>query len=176
MLKLSQSLYKIPIISLRTGGQIGSALKPIFNPNNLKIVGWYAQTIYAGGTHVLPSDEIREIVQKGIAVNDYDAITDASELVRMQQVLKIDFQLIGKSVVTESKKRLGKVEDYAADLDSFYVQRLYVAPQLVKAFTRDQLIVSRGQILEITDKKIIVKDIEAAERAFFKAPVQVPEG
>lgn len=176
MLKLSVSLTKIPIISLRSGGVIGLAEKPIINPDNLKIEGWYAQTVYASGTHVLPSSEIREIARQGIAVNDYEAITLPDDLVRMQKVLRTDFQLIGKTVVTESKKQLGKVQDYAADLDSFYIQRLYVSPRLVRAFTNNQLTVSREQILEITDKKIIIKDIEATERAFFTAPVQVPEG
>ncbi len=176
MLKLSVSLYTIPIISLRTGGHIGLAERPIINPNNLKIEGWFANNVFGNGIHILPSSEIREISRIGVAVNDQEAITLPDDLVRMQKVLKIDFQLIGKSVVTESKKHLGKVQDYATDLDSFYIQRLYVSPRFVKAITRDQLIVSREQILEITDKKIIVKDIEATKRAFFTAPVQVPEG
>lgn len=176
MLKLASSLYDIPVFSLRTAGQIGLAQRPILNPSNLKIMGWYATTIYAKGIHILPSSEIREITKLGIAVNDYEAITDPKELVRMQQILDLNFELIGKAVVTKSRKHLGKVQDYASDLDSFFVQRLYVKPRALSAFTKDELIVDRQQIVEITNKKIIIKDIEATERVLFTGPVPVPEG
>jgi sporulation protein YlmC with PRC-barrel domain len=176
MLKLSVNLYNIPIISLRTGAKVGLAERPIINPNNLKIEGWYAQTIYEKGIHVLPSAEIREIARIGIAVNDHEAITHPDELVRMKKVIELNFELQNKLVVTESKKRLGRVEDYASDLESFYIQRLYVRPTMLNTFRKDQITVSRQQIVEITDRKIIIKDIEATERAFLTAPVQVPEG
>ena len=175
MLKLSVSLNKIPIFSLQTGGQVGLADKPIINPDNLKIEGWIVSTVFNDGMHILPISEIREVVPRGIAVNDQHAITPYQDLIRMQKLININYQLIGKSVVTESKKRLGRVQDYSADLDSFYIQRIYVSPSMFKALTRDQFVISRDQILEITDKKIIVKDQEVTQRSFFTAPVQVPE-
>lgn len=61
----------------------------------------------------------------------------------MQQILDLNFELIGKAVVTKSRKHLGKVQDYASDLDSFFVQRLYVKPRALSAFTKDELIVDQ---------------------------------
>jgi|JI10StandDraft_1071094.scaffolds.fasta_scaffold12175_7 sporulation protein YlmC with PRC-barrel domain len=176
MLKLASNLYDLPIVSLRTGARIGTAQKPILNPNNLKIEGWYALSIYEKGVKVLPSAEVREITRLGIAVNDHEAITDPSELIRMKNVLDINFELLGKSVVTQSRKHLGKVEDYASDLESFFVHRLYVKPRAISILTKDQLTVDRQQIVEITNKKIVIKDIEATEKVLFTAPLQVPEG
>ena len=172
MLKLSSSLYNVPIFSLRTGGQIGVAIRPLINPNNLKIEGWYALSSYEQGTLFLPTSEIRELSRIGFAVNDQDAITEASEIVRIVPLFRLNFQLEGKNVVTESKQKLGKVENYSVDLDSFYIQKLYVTPPMLRAFTKQQLPVSRSQIVEVTDKKIVIASIEATERSYFTAPAQ----
>jgi sporulation protein YlmC with PRC-barrel domain len=176
MLKLSIDLFNRPIISLRTGGQIGVAIRPLINPNNLKIEGWFCTTVYEKGTHLLPTVEIREIAKQGIAVNDHESITHLDEFVRLKNIIAIDFQLIGKAVVAEPRKHLGKVDDYATDLDSFYIQRLYVAPQVTRLFTRDKITITRQQIVEITDKKIIVSDPTITVPAFFTAPAPATEG
>lgn len=175
MLKLSVNLYNIPIFSLRTGQIVGCALRPLVNPNNLKIEAWFVESKFEDGQLLLPSIEIREISRQGIAVNDHDAMTHVEELVRLEPLAKFDFQLQGKPVVTESKKRLGKVDDYATDLESFYIQKLYVTQKGIRAFTHNQLSVSRNQIVEITAKKIIIKDVEETVPIYFKTGVAAAE-
>ena len=158
MLQLSSTLYNVPIMSLRTGGPVGNAIAPIINPNNLKIEGWYAQDIYSKEQLILPEREIRDIIPKGFVVNDHDAMTHRSDLVRMEKILRIKFELITKNVVSENGKKLGKVQDFAYDSNSFYVQKLYVMPTLLKSIKGDQIIIGRTQIINITDKKIVVSD------------------
>ena len=63
--------------------------------------------------------------------------------------------MLRKKVYDENRQLLGKVTDYATDLESFYIQRLYVIPTLFKKLTGNQRIISRLQIIEITNKKII---------------------
>ena len=176
MIKLSSALLNIPIISLQTGAQVGVALRPLINPNNLKIEGWFSVSKFTAGTHFLPAGELRDIARQGIAVDEYTSITEFEELPRLEPVLRIDYQVIGKTVVTKSKKKLGKVDDYAADLDSMFIQKFYVSPGALKMFTKDQLTISRSQIIEITDKKIIVRELEATVTSYFKVPAPVFEG
>ena len=175
MLKLSPAILNVPIYSLRTGQQIGVALRPIINPNNLKIEAWFAQSNFEDGLLVLLAQEIREFARQGIAVNDHDAISPADDLVRLLPLIRLNFQVLGKTVVTQSRKKLGKVEDYAVDLESFYINKLYVSPRVISTFTKKSTVVSRSQITEINDKKIVVIDFEVPEKSFFKAPAQVPE-
>ncbi len=175
MLKLSVSLHNVPIYSLRTGHQVGIALRPLLNPKNLKIEAWFAESRFDNGLLLLPSTEIREIGSQGIAINDHDSITPAEELVRLAPLVRLDFQLIGKKVYSERKHKIGKVDDYATDLESYYVQKLYVSPTVFKALTRDQRVISRVQIIEIDAKKIIVKDTEVPSQSFFRAPARAPE-
>lgn len=147
-------------MSLRTGTQVAVAVAPVINPNNLKIEGFYCQDINNKGKHevILINQDIRDIIPQGIVVNDYDVLTDASELVRLHEVLAMRFDVIGKLVTTTRHMRVGKVEDYSVELNSMYIQKLYVSRPLYK-ISGGNLGVDRTQIVEITDKKVIIQDL-----------------
>ena len=152
-------LLNRPIMSLRSGGQVGVTSTPIINPNNLKIEGFFCQDANRKQLVLLHQD-IREVIPQGIVVNDYDALTDPSELVRLKDILELHFELIGKQVTTVSKNKVGKVVDYATETGSMYVKKLYVTQSLLKSFTGGNLGVDRTQIVEITNKTIIIQDLE----------------
>jgi sporulation protein YlmC with PRC-barrel domain len=158
MLRLSNNYTDRSILSLRTGGVIGVATAPIINPNNLKIEGWYAQNHFEKGLYILPAREIRDFIAKGLVVNDHDSLTHPDDMVRLKETIDTQFDLIGKSVITEGKKKLGKVADYAVDESSYYIQKLYVNPTILKGLTSEQFLIDRSQIIEITNKNIVVMD------------------
>jgi uncharacterized protein YrrD len=158
MLQLSASLLNRPVLSLRTSGPIAIATGLVINPTNLKIEGFYCQDRFDRSTKILLTQEIRDILPQGIAVNDYEALSDVEELVRLQDVINMHFELMGKPVVTVNKNRLGKVNDFAADSATLYIQKIYVTQSLLKSFSGGQLSIDRNQIIEITDKKIIIQE------------------
>jgi hypothetical protein len=92
MLQLSTSLQNIPVMSLRTGGQIATALSPIINPNNLKIEGFWCQDDFEGKRLVLLTQDIRDTLPQGFVVNDHDVLSEAEELVRLKDILAMNFQ------------------------------------------------------------------------------------
>lgn len=159
MLKLSESLIGRSVMSLRTGQAVGTTTAAIFNPNNLKIEGFYCTDRFSKKQLVLLYQDIRDIIPQGLVVNDHDVLVEAHELVRLKKVMDIGFELIGKQVVTLGKQRLGKVSDYSVEVETMYVQKLYVSQGLLKGLTKGNLAVDRSQINEITDKKIIVNDL-----------------
>jgi sporulation protein YlmC with PRC-barrel domain len=165
MLRLSNNYINRSILSLRNGGVIGNAVTPVINPNNLKIEGWYSENSYEKGTYVLPTSEVRESINKGLVVDDHEALTHPDDMIRLKDVISLEFELIGKTVVTESKHKIGKISDYAVEDSSYYIQKLYVDPPIVKSLTSDQKIIDRNQIVEITDKKIIVRDLDIKVKA-----------
>ncbi len=171
MLRLSSSYFSRPILSLRTGGKIGLANQPIINPNNLKIEGWFVKNSLQKGEFILPVSEVRDFISKGLVVNDFDALTHPEDMIRLEPTIKIRFQLIGKPVVTEKKRRLGKVADFAVN-EGFYIQKLYINPSFLKGITSEQLIISRNLIVEMTDKKIIVSDAEEKVPSGSALPVE----
>jgi sporulation protein YlmC with PRC-barrel domain len=159
MLQLSTMLVNRPVLSLRTGTEVATALEPIINPGNLKIEGFYCQDSRSKQQLVLVGQDVRDIMSRGFIINDHDQLVQPGELVRLAPVLRLNFSLIGKPVVTASGTKLGKVGDYSVDIESMFVQKLYVTQSIFKNFSGGNLGVDRSQIVEITDKKIVVSDL-----------------
>lgn len=162
MLQLSSKLFNIPIMSLRSGGPVGTAVSPVINPNNLKIEGWYAVDRFSGKKLVLPVSEVRELTRRGLAVNDHDAMTDPTEMVRLKKVIEIDYQLLGKMIITEKHRKVGKITDFAFEPESMYIQNLYARGRGLRSLASDELVIGRGQIVQITDKAIVVRDTDVS--------------
>lgn len=170
MLSLGSSVTDKPVMSLRTGQPVGQTTQPIINPNNLKIEGWYAIDRFSKQRCIVISQEIRDILPQGMLVNDHESLTDPSELVRLQDTLKLQFSLTGKPVYTTGRKRIGKVEDFSFDKVGFFVQKLYVGQSLIKNFSGGSATVDRTQIVEITDRRIVVKEATVPQKTVVVAP------
>lgn len=182
MLLLSKSILNQPVLSIRSGGVVAQATRPIYNPDNLKIVGFYCKDTFSGGELILVSQDIRERNKRGFIVNDYDVLVEPEDLVRLKKVLEIDYQLLGATVVNERKKKLGKVVDFSVDSETLFIKKLYVEQSILKNLSNGQLSIERNQIIEITDAHIIVKDplqltkIRTKAKRTMGAPVRATAG
>lgn len=172
MLKLSNALLNVPVMSLRTGGSVGQATEMIINPNNLKIEGWYVNDRFSGKKLILVSAEIRDISAKGIVINDHEVLAEPGELVRLKPVLEIGFVLIGKQVVSQSGRRYGKVNDFAVETESLIIKKIYASQSIIKNFSGDNASIDRTQIVEITNSQIIIED--PTEKASETAAATMP--
>ena len=159
MLQLSASLLNKSILSLRTGMPIATITAPIFNPNNLKIEGFYCIDRFDKRELILLCQDIRDTLKQGYVVNDHDVLVEPSELIRLKEVLELNFELIGKHVETISKIKVGKVSDYAVETETMYVQKIYASQSILKSFTGGSLSIDRTQINEITPKRIIINEL-----------------
>jgi sporulation protein YlmC with PRC-barrel domain len=159
MLQLSEAILKRQILSLRTSAPIADIVSPIINPDNLKIEGFYCSEYSAKEPKVLLYQDIRDILPQGIVVDDFDALTDPAELIRLKKVLDKDFVLIGKPVETISHDKVGKVSDYAFETSTMYIQKLYVSRSILKNLTSGSLSIDRTQIQDVTPKKVVINDL-----------------
>jgi sporulation protein YlmC with PRC-barrel domain len=159
MLRLSESLLNRPVMSLRTGQQVATAVEPIINPNNLKIEGFYCTDRFNKRELVLLYQDIRDTIPQGFVIDDHDVLTPPDELVRLKDIMEIGFTLVGKPVVTVSKQRVGKVSDYATEMETMYIQKIYVSQNVFKSLAGGNLGIDRNQINEITDRKIIINEL-----------------
>jgi len=162
-------LLRRPVMSLRDGLQAAITQEAICNPNNLKIEGFFCQDSKNHKSVVLVEQDIRDIIPQGIIINDREVLTDPKELVRLKKTIDLHFGLIGKQVETISKSKVGKVNDFATETTTMYIQKLYVSQSLLKNLTGGSLAVDRNQIVEITDKKIIIQDLDAKAPATARA-------
>lgn len=169
MLQLSNAYVDRPVLSLRSGSQIGQTIGVIVNPDNLKIEGWFANSISDRKEYIIPVMEIRDVIHKGLVVNDHESLTDPEDMVRLKKVIDLRFDVLGKSVVSEKGHKIGKVADYAVDTDNYLIHQLFVNPPFLRSLGSNQLIIGRGQIVELNNKQIVISD------ASIKSASKIPE-
>lgn len=168
MLKLHETLTNLPLMSLRTGGRIGTATNMIINPNNLKVLGWYVQDRFSSESLVLLSTDVRDISNKGIIINDHEVLSPPAELVRHKKVLEIGYELIGKKVVSENGEKYGKVNDYSVETNGMFIKKFYAQQSLLKSLAGSSRSIDRNQVVEVTNSKIVISD--PTEKTALKAP------
>jgi sporulation protein YlmC with PRC-barrel domain len=171
MLQLSASLVKKSVLSLRTGAPVANVTGPVINPDNLKIEGFYCQDRFNKQHLILMYQDIREMLPQGFVVNDHDVLAEPADLPRLKHVLELNFELVGKPVVTSAGQKVGKVSDYATETETMSIQKIYVSQSIFKNFTGGSLSIDRSQIQEITPKKIIVNDLLKKAPAAATAPI-----
>ena len=169
MLQLSANLLNKSVLSLRTGSAVAAITGVIINPDNLKVEGFFCQDRFDKKKELilLPQD-IRDVLPKGYVINDHDVLAETGELVRLKKVIDLNFELLGKQVMTVSKQKVGKVSDFATETTTMYVQKIYVAQSVLKTLTGGSLSIDRSQIQEITPRRIIINELMK------KAPVAAP--
>lgn len=158
MLRLSETLIGKPIMSLRTGQPVATTTGALINPNNLKIEGFYCVDRFDRSELLLLYQDIRDVIAQGFVINDHDVLAKPEDLVRLKKLIDLRFNLKGMQVVTVGHHRLGKISDYAVEVETMYIQKLYVTQGFMKGLTGGNLGIDRSQVHEITNTKVIVLD------------------
>lgn len=170
MLKLVASLLNQPILSIRTGGPVATTEALIINPNNLKIEGFYCLDRIDKKRLILLAIDIREFLPGALVIDDHAVLVEPTDLIRLKPILDMQFTLVGKLVITESGKKVGHINDFAADSETLYIQKLYVGQNLFRNFSGGQLVVDRTQIVEISGKVIVIQELENYAKNGVPAP------
>lgn len=170
MLKLYESIPGINVMSLRTGSPVGNIIRPIINPNNLYIEGWFVKEPRNNDQLILLSNDIRDVLPQGFAINDYEVLSQPSELIRLKELMELNFKLINLKVSSEGGKTYGKINDYAFETKNFYIQKLYVGQSLVKNFSGGSLSIDRSQIIEVTNRRVVIEDPSEKSRSRAASP------
>ncbi len=160
MLRLSEFFHGLDIHSLQTGRPVGQLIEPIINPDNLAIPAWHCQRFGEPGLLILHSDDIREVGQPGVIIDNEERMMTTEDLVRLQAILDLKFDLVGKKVVTANGQRVGRVSDYVINEQTWLVQKLHVSQSPWRNVSMGNRIIDRAQIVEVTPKKIIVRNTE----------------
>lgn len=166
MLRFHNDLLKIIVTDISTGRQIATVSSLVINPHDLSVAAFKCFVRSSGQEAYLTAQDIRDFKFNLITVQNESALSPLEELMRIQEFVDINYEIIGKKVQTESGVRLGVVNDYVIDDKSLLVSKLYVRPPLSKMIQSSDKIIGREQIIEISDRKIIVKDstIKAARK------------
>lgn len=161
MLVAGSRLENVPILSVQAGGVVAETGKAIIDPENLKIIGFFVKGGVVGREEkVLSVSSIREYSRAGMVVDSADEFMGREEIVKIAKVLELNFSLVGLKVETKKGSQLGKIADFTVASEDFLVQQIIVRRPALKALIDPELTISRKEIVEVTDDKIVVKDEE----------------
>lgn len=161
MLIPNSQLINLPVLSMQDSGRIGSLVNTIIDPDSLKIIAFRVHgAVGEGGGNLLDARSIREYSSYGVVIDSRDELIADSDVVKIKNVLELNFSLIGLKVETKKGSKLGKVIDFTVTEDNFSVQQIIVKRPTIKSFLDPELTIPRSEIVEVTDYKIIVRDEE----------------
>lgn len=158
MLILGSRLNETPVLSLQTGTKLAHTTRALIDPSNLTVTAYEVEgPLLDMRPSFLRVNEIRENGSLGMIIDSSDDLVGLEDVIRLRALYDLNFELIGMPVLTEQRQKLGKVEDYTLESDSFVIQQLHIKRGFFKGITDTGLLIGRAQIVEITDHEIIVK-------------------
>ena len=184
MLLLGSRLAHTPIMSLQTGGRLAHTEKAIINPANLKILAYeVVGPLLTETPAFIRTADIREYGRLGMIIDSTDELIGLSDVIHIKKIHDLNFSLIGMQVIDDHKHKLGKVDDYTLDTDSYVIQQLNVRRGFLKSLNDTGLLINRSQIVEINNSTIVVKSptkksaepVMQAMRGEFINPFRAPQ-
>lgn len=162
MLVSGSRLIGTPILSMQAAGPIATVAAAIIDPNNLKILGLKLSgpLVAHSNENLIDVKSIREYSRYGCIIDSADELIAEDDVIKIKNVLELNFDLIDLKVETKQGTKLGRVSDYTLTSEDFMVQQIIVRRPALKALVDPELTISRKEIVEVTDYKIIVKDEE----------------
>ena len=171
---LSDQIKSLSVISLQTGETVAMTTGPIIDPSKLEIIAFSCKPAGDKQHPILLTQDIRQLTQNALLIDGYDEIEEASEIIRLQDILVQRFQLTNCRVENESGTNLGKVEDYSLNVETYLINKLYVKRPLLKSLAKGSLVIDRTQIVDVKRDKIVVRDATVAELAAVRQPGILP--
>lgn len=166
MLISGLDLIGTPILSLQTGTELATAQDAVINPHDLSVVAYEVDGPNLDQKpSLLRTQDIRELSTIGMIVDSSDEFVIPEDVIKLNDIYQLHFQLIGKPVLDEKRNKLGKVQEYNIESGGFVIQQLTIKRPLIHSFNDPELLVHRSQVIEITDSAIVIKS---------KAPIKQP--
>jgi sporulation protein YlmC with PRC-barrel domain len=113
--------------------------------------------------------DVRELSNLGLIVDSSDEFIELDDVIKVKEVYGFSFDLIGLEVIDDKKHKLGKVQAYNLDSGSFSVEQLVVKRPLLRSLNDSELLIARSQIVEVSDRFIMVKSGAAKQEPVAQA-------
>lgn len=159
MLIYGSDLENRSILSLHTGYPIAQINSAIINPYNLNIIAFNlkgARLDQSDDSYLLVSS-IREISPIGFIVDSSDEIVNSNDVIKLKEILNLNFNLINLKVVSKDGAKLGRVSNFIINISSMTIEQLVVSRPALKALLDPELIIHRSKIIDISNEQITVK-------------------
>lgn len=153
----------MPVLSLHIGGQTAAVKRVVVDPEDLSIMAFELEGPIIRDPEIgsfLMAEDIRETSNQGLVVDSADRFVNPEDVIRLNEVLELNFNLEGLKVVTKEGKnfkKLGKIIDYTVDSSTLSIFQIIAQRPFMESFVDPQLTINRSQITEVDDFKITIK-------------------
>jgi sporulation protein YlmC with PRC-barrel domain len=157
MLLAGSRLIDAPVLGLQTGSELARTTQPIIDPAKLEILAYeLSGPLLDLHPSLLRIADVREFSDIGIIVDSSDEFVTPDDIIKLGEIYKLHFDVVGMRVIDEKRRKLGKVSGYTIDTTGFLIQQLSVKRPLLKSLNDTELLIHRSQITEINDNAIVV--------------------
>lgn len=158
MLVLGSKFLGTPVMSLQTGTQLAKTVSPVIEPATLQVIAYEVDgPLITEHPSFLRIADIRETGTVGVIIDSSDELVGLHDVIKIEELRKLNFTLVGVNVIDEHRRKLGKVQDFTLETGDFVIQQLNVKRGIFRGITDTGLLIHRSQIMEINDHGIIVK-------------------
>ena len=158
MLIAIDTLIGAPVMSLQTGTQLAATSAAIVDPRQLAVVAFYVE---GSGLEQSPSilhpGDIRELSDIGMIIDSAEKLMSLDGLVRLQEIIDFEFELIGLKVIDEHKRKLGKVASYSVETTGYSIMQVYTEQSLIRSLSTMGNTIHREQIISVNNEVMIVQ-------------------
>lgn len=159
MLKLYSQLIGLPVIVRGSSRKLARVFHLVLDPDRGQVVA----LVTARGKVISPMDlapfhgEKWEVVQE-------DVFLDEEELVRLKTIEPKRRWLVGKRVVDQSGNDLGVVNDLILEMNTLSLHQLVAGKSHWMSLGREKRLISSKDIVQVTEKMIVVRDTVAESK------------
>ncbi len=173
MYVLASQLTNLPIISLQTGETVTHLKSLVIEMATLEIVAVVCGKMKEYPDPILMVRDVRQIASDCVIIDTEDDIGSASDVVRLKEPLSAAYAPIGATVISHMQRPIGKVEDFTINTESLRIQKFYVKRPIWRSWLGSSLIIAREQVVDVSAKKIIVREGTVDAQGVF--PKHAPE-
>lgn len=159
MLLPGSQLLNLPVLSLQTGGEVARTKNYVVNPDNL-----FIEAIELTGPNLVANpaflriEDIREISEMGIIIDASDEIVELDDIITLKKLYQTGFEIVGIKVIDEVGSKVGKVNGLVLNSSNFIVQQISVQRPWLRSLGDTELLIHRGQIVNVTKDLITIKN------------------
>ena len=147
-----------PVMGLQTGSELARTEKPVIDPRTLEIIAYEVSgALLDLHPSLLRIADVREFSDIGLIVDSSGEFVSPDDIIKLGEVYRLHFDIMGMAVIDERKRKLGKVNGYTIDTTGFLIQQISVKRPLLKSLNDTELLIHRTQITEINDHAIVVR-------------------
>ena len=161
MLIQGSRLIDIPVISMDSNTLLSQTVNPIINPYSLEIL---AYEVIGNMIGIKPCfidiNDIIRINSDGFIIHSKESLISKDKNADIEKYYDLKFGLIGMKAIDQNNHKLGKIIDFTIESNSFIIQQINIKRPLIKSLGDTELLINRKQIIEITDKIIVVSSGE----------------